>query len=282
MNSSNWDNLRFVLTVAETGSVSAAARQLGVTHATVLRRVAAFEEAHGGAVFHKSARGYEILPDRLRVIEAAQDVARAMTGVRRAAEGSRIALQGPMRISSTDTLCVYVLPALAAHLQTSAPDLQVEVMSTNSHLDLSRLQADLTVRVALKLPDDLRGEQAGWLRFAVYARPDAPDFWLGLSGPLQKSLAAAWMAEHVPAEQISVQADSFLVLRNMAAQGLGRVLLPDFIQAEAHGLEKVAGYDLEMRVPIWVASHLDLSDSPRIREVQRASVAFLQNSVLVS
>ena len=60
MHSTNWDNLRFVLSVANHGSVSAAARALGVNHATVLRRVAAFEEDHGGAVFEKTATGYRI------------------------------------------------------------------------------------------------------------------------------------------------------------------------------------------------------------------------------
>ncbi|MBS0563422.1 MAG: LysR family transcriptional regulator, partial [Proteobacteria bacterium] len=70
----NWDDLRFVLAVIQEGSVSAAARVIGVNHATVLRRVAAFEAAHGLALFDKTARGYRIPPDRAQVIEAARDV----------------------------------------------------------------------------------------------------------------------------------------------------------------------------------------------------------------
>ncbi len=54
----NWDDLRYILAVAEHGSVSATARHLGVNHATVLRHVAAFEARHQIELFEKSARGY--------------------------------------------------------------------------------------------------------------------------------------------------------------------------------------------------------------------------------
>ncbi len=62
MHSDNWDDLRYVLAVAETGSVSGAARRLGVNHATVLRHVAAYEARHGIELFDKSARGYAVSP----------------------------------------------------------------------------------------------------------------------------------------------------------------------------------------------------------------------------
>ena len=57
MHNDNWDDLKFVLSVAETGSVSGAARRLGVNHATVLRRISAFEDAHGAEVFERSQQG---------------------------------------------------------------------------------------------------------------------------------------------------------------------------------------------------------------------------------
>ena len=95
MHSANWDNLRFVLSVAEHGSVSGAAKALGINHATVLRRVAAFEEAHGGPVFEKTATGYRVLPDRARVIEAAREVANAVLSVERLMHGARAPVRAP-------------------------------------------------------------------------------------------------------------------------------------------------------------------------------------------
>ena len=83
MHRANWDDLRYVLAVSTTGSLSGAARQLGVNHATVLRHVTAFEDAHGGPVFERTAQGYELLSDRARVIDAAREVANAMHSVER-------------------------------------------------------------------------------------------------------------------------------------------------------------------------------------------------------
>mgnify|MGYP000580855527 CR=1 FL=1 len=85
MHNDNWDDLRFVLAVAEAGTVSGAARVLGVNHATVLRRIAAFEERHGAPVFQRTQQGYVIRPDMLQVIEAAQEAGAAMRGAERGA-----------------------------------------------------------------------------------------------------------------------------------------------------------------------------------------------------
>ena len=70
----DWDDLRMILAVAEAGSVSAAARGLGVNHATVLRRIAAFERATGIELFDKTARGYTVPEDRQRIVEAIGEV----------------------------------------------------------------------------------------------------------------------------------------------------------------------------------------------------------------
>ena len=70
MHNLSWDNLRYVLSVIEAGSVSAAARRLGVNHATVLRRIAAFETSYGGAVFDKSANGYQLMPGKEKLAQA--------------------------------------------------------------------------------------------------------------------------------------------------------------------------------------------------------------------
>ena len=93
----NWDDLRFILAVAETGSVSAAARKLGVNHATVLRRVSAYEERQGIDIFDKTSRGYRVIEDRLRVITAAREVENAIQAVDRAVQGTQAPLQGKVK-----------------------------------------------------------------------------------------------------------------------------------------------------------------------------------------
>lgn len=269
----NWDDLRYVLAVADEGSVSAAARALGVTHATVLRHVATFEAENGGPVFDKNPSGYTVMPSRMRVIEAARDVAHGMATVARLAQGGQAPGRGRIRISSTDSLCQVVLPGLATHLAKSG--VEVELLSSNQHADLGRLQADLSIRPTLRLPDEMAGDIVAAMRFSVYGVADAPADWLGLGGPLNRSLPAKWMDDNTDPARIVARADSFLVLARMAAQGVGRAILPDFVGDATAGLVRL-GAGPDEPVPLWVASHVDLYDTQRIRAARGGVLRYLR------
>ncbi len=269
----NWDDLRYVLAVAEQGSVSGASRVLGVNHATVLRRIAAFEERHGVELFDKSARGYAIPVDRLRIIDAAREVENAMLAVDRVIQGAQVPLRGVVRVTSTDTFCTAILPDMLARWQRQQDELRIELLSTNAHLDLSRLHADVAVRPTLQLSEDLTGEVAAKLAFEVYeAAGGGPDKWLGLSGALARSLVAVWLADRAGTEPAAGAADSFVTLREMAAAGIGRAILPCVLGDADPRLSRVAGILPGLAVDIWVASHVDLADVPRIRAVRRLLV----------
>lgn len=258
----NWDDLRYVLAVAETGSVSKAARELGVNHATVIRRVGAFEEAHGTLIFERSSTGYAVLAAQLHVIERARTAARAMDGVARALSGG--AGPGPQcfRITSTDTFCFTVLPPILARLQRAG--FNGELHAANHHVDLGRLAADISVRPAARLPHDLTGTEAAMLGFAAYRAPGGAQTWLGLRGALGRASAQGWLEAQVPNEEMEGGSDSFITLREMAAAGMGTALLP-CILGDGDGRLKRLPLDLaSLSVPIWVASHVDLADAPRL------------------
>lgn len=275
-NRENWDDLRFVLAVAGAGSVSGAARQLGVNHATVLRRIAAYEDRHGVEIFDKTARGYAIADDRLRVIDAAREVETAVRAVESTIRGSQAPLRGVVRVTSTDTFCHVVLPATLARLQGQADELRIDLLSTNAHLDLSRLHADITVRPTQSLGDDLAGEVAAKMGFDVYgAAGSAGESWLGLSGSLGRSRVAEWMASQLPGSTIVGSADSFLTLRELVAAGIGQAILPCVLGDDDARLQRRRGILPDLSVDVWVASHNDLLDVPRIRAVRQLLVAAL-------
>lgn len=280
MHKSNWDNLRFVLSVAESGSVNAAARALGVNHATVLRRIAAFEADHGGPVFDRTLAGYRVLPGRANVIEAAREVESAVMSVGRLMQGARAPLRGVVRISSTDSFCQELLPAFAAEVQSSAPELRIELMSSNAHLDFARMQADIAVRPAQSLPDDLTGEVAARLTFRAFAgaQTGGEPPWLGLTGPLVRALPGRWMAANVPPETIGAGADSFLVLRRMIRAGMGAAPLPAFLGTGDPALVPRSDLMPDLSVPVWVAGFGELRDVPRIRVTMARLRGFLERN----
>lgn len=270
MHSANWDDLKYVLAVAEAGSVSAAAKTLGVNHATVLRRINAWEEAFGAQVFERSAQGYRLRPDKAAVIEAARAADVAMQSVARLMGDGSHGLGQSIRLTSVDSLCVSVLaPALPGVAAKLAPD-RLMLLSSNDRLDLARLQADLCLRPTDKLPEDMQGEIVGQLAFGLYQAPEAPKVWLGLAGALGRSGPAKWLTSHVPRARILAASDSFVALRGMALAGAGRTILPCILGDTCPGLERVPGDFPDMTVPLWLACHRDLAKVPRMVRAQRA------------
>lgn len=274
MTRENWDDLRFVLAVAEEGSVNGAARRLGVNHATVLRRIAAYEAAAGLAVFDRLVRGYSVPAPMRRVIDAIREVDRAVQGVGRALRGAAAPLSGEVRVTSTDSLCQCVLAPVIARLRRLSPDLTIELLSSNDRLDLGRTHADITVRPAPTLPDELVGEVAAVLGFGLFRKRGATgDGWLGVSGQASRTVAGRWIERNVDAARIVASADSFVVLRDLAAEGFGLAVMPDFLGAEHPALERIEGVLPDLAVNVWVASHSDLSDIPRIAGARQLLVA---------
>ena len=278
MHNPNWDNLRYVLAVVDNGSVSSAARVLGVNHATVLRRVAAFEDDFGGAVFDKKASGYRLLPERATLLEAVKDVESSILSVQRMMQSANTSLRGLVRIASTDSISLLLLPNISAKLQSEFSELRIEVLSDNGHLDFARMQADIFVRPAASLPENMTGDKACDLEFRAYSTPDAPDKWLALLGPLSGSVAATWMSENIPKDKASAGSNSFLVLREMARLGMGIAILPEFVGEVTPDLIHQADMMPAITVPIWVGSHADLSDAPRIRTVKKRIVECLNET----
>ncbi|GAA3877166.1 LysR family transcriptional regulator [Celeribacter arenosi] len=271
MHRPNWDDYRFVLSVARTGSVSGAARELGVNHATVLRRVAGIEQRLGVQLFDKSVRGYEISADKLRIIEAAREVEAAVGAVERLARVGEAPLAGVIRLTSTDTFCHVVLPPIVAKLASQERGLSFELLSTNAHLDLARLHADVTIRPTFKLPEDLHGEMAAYLGVGYYTRADAPeDHWIGTAGSIARSHITQKLHDVLDSMNVKITAaaDSFLTLRTLAEAGMGRTLLPCVLGDASPTLVRFEGPVEIAPVPVFVASHIDLADAPRMRQAR--------------
>lgn len=269
MHNVNWDDLRIVLAVADAGSVNAAARRLGVNHATVLRRLANFETAAKVSLFQKSARGYRVDPSAHAVITALRSVERSVEGFDRVVAGQERDLEGIVRITSTDSLCQTILPPIIRDIHARHPGLSVELLATNARLNLSKLDADITIRPARSLPGDLVGDRVATMSFQVYCArgysKEAPqkDRWLAPGELLGRSPVGVW-AQSIPEEQIVARADSFVTLARLAATGLGLTMIPSILGDAAEDLERAPGHPHQQETGLWVASHPDLRRTPRI------------------
>lgn len=276
MNKTNWDDIRFVLAVRRHGSLNAAAAALRVTHATVLRRVAAFEERHDCLLFRKTMSGYVPRPEAQQIFSAMEKIEDAVLSLDRTIAGTDQSPAGRVRIASTDSLCQIVLPSILQRISNKFSGIKCTLLSSNSHHDLSRLTADMVVRPSPGLDASLTGQIAGELAFGVYHNGDGNLKWLALQGALDKSVPAQWMADHVHPEEISSGADSFLVLGQMAASGSGKAFLPTFVGDAEPRLQRDLQASPPLAVPLWVATLEEIAQTPRFALVQDLLVKHLK------
>lgn len=271
-----WDDLQFILAVAERGSLSAAARELGVNHATVLRRVSSFENAYQVKLFERRATGYVLTAESRHVLTSLRDIESSVEELERSIKGLGSPFEGRIRITSTDTFCQLILMKHICRLQSEYPDIEIDLSSTNSRVNLAQLDADITIRPAVQLSDDLIGEAVCGLAFKVYGTPSylrknqSSDYgahsWLGISELLSRSPVGAWQNATIP-DSIVFRADSFLTLRDAAECGLGLSLMPCFVGDLSDILIPARQFPVSLDTAVWVAAHKDMADSPRMRSL---------------
>ncbi|SKB75488.1 DNA-binding transcriptional regulator, LysR family [Sphingopyxis flava] len=273
----DWSDLQFILAVADRGSLGAAARTLGVNHTTVLRRIQAFEKAHGVRLFDRLPSGHALTGAG----EAAQDIARSIAELVEELEG-RIAgedlrLEGTLRIATTDTLMASILPGILAAFQKEHPAVEMDVSVGSDLANLGKREADVAIRVTAAPQETLIGRKIGVVAMAVYrtAADEAPlaqmpallsEKWVALSGDLAGTSVGRWMRANVGEGQIACRIDNFISLAQAAAAGMGLAALPVYLGDYAPGLRR-ASAPIHLRpIPsLWILSHRDLKRSAKVR-----------------
>jgi DNA-binding transcriptional LysR family regulator len=272
----DWDNLRYVLAVANAGSLASAARLLDVNHTTVLRRVSAFEKRLGLRLFERLPTGYVLTAGGEELIAAARRIDDTVTTLERTLAGQDLRLSGTVRVTTTDTLMGSILPEILAAFRAAHSGIQVEVALSNLMVNLTKRDADLAIRPAKDPPETLIGRRIAKIAFAVYGSPlylakrrSADDLaahqWVGPDDSLGGTSVAAWMRSKLPESEITLRADSLLGLRQAARAGLGLAALPCYLGDTSPDLVCVHRPITAMETALWILTHEDLRHTVRIR-----------------
>jgi DNA-binding transcriptional LysR family regulator len=146
MDKLDWNQLRAFLETAETGSLSAAARKLGLTQPTLSRQVAAIEARMGVTLFERVGKAMALTPTGLDLLGHARAMGSAAEALGLAATGRAQAVAGVVVVSASDAVAAYLLPPLVRQLRKQQPSIVIEVISSNTLSDLLRREADIAVR----------------------------------------------------------------------------------------------------------------------------------------
>lgn len=264
----DWDDLRYILAVAEHGSLAAAARALRVNHTTVLRRVHGFEAARGVRLFDRLPGGYALTPGGEAMLAAARAMRQVVDDLERQVTGQDARLDGTLRVTTADTLMEGVVPALLATFRGAHPGIGLEVTVGNAMADLSRRDADVAIRPTSRPPEALVGRRVCAIAYLLYRAADVADDagWIAPDDSLASSAIGRWARRHLDPARVILRTDSLVAMRNAAQAGLGVAALPAYLGDIAHGLVRcLPDHATPAPTDLWLLTHADLRHTARIR-----------------
>lgn len=267
MHRMSWNDLQYVHAVAEHGSLSAAARELGVNHSTVQRRITLLEADTGIKLFERGRNGYRLRPEGRDVLASLRLMQTAAGRIGRSLAISGKGVSGVFRLATTDSVANILLPKYLELLRNVHPNAHVEIVVSNTPTDMSHPVAEISIRAAHNLPPELDGEHAGDVTFQIFGAPEYLEInpgntieahhWLGVMPNFAQSTAGAWQASNI-ADGPDFTADSFLTLASLAERGLGLAMLPAFVGRKSSILERAPHFPVGPNIGLWVAAHRDL------------------------
>jgi DNA-binding transcriptional LysR family regulator len=285
----DWERQRAFLAVIDTGSLSAAARQLGAAQPTVRRRIEDLEAQLGVALFTRSPSGLTPTALARDLAQHARAMAMAAASLARAASAEAEAASGVVRITASEVVGMEVLPAILARLREDHPALVFELALTNRSEDLLRREADIAVRMVRPTQEALVAKRIGNIGLGMHAHKRLLDAWgrpatleearrlplIGYESETVGVRAVKAMGLDLRVEEFSFRSDNDVAQLQAIRAGLGLGVCQLGLAARDPMLERVLADSFHYDLETFVVTHEDLKDVRRVRLVFDALVAGL-------
>jgi len=284
----NWDDLRYFLAVARSGTLSAAAESLGTDHTTVARRVQRLEEQLAETVFYRSSTGYSLTPAG----EKLQPIAEAMEAGFIAAASTQSAnpvVSGTVRIGAPDGFGTWFLAQRIHKLTTLHPKLEIELLVTARVFSLTKREADMVI--SLSAPEHLRvvSRRITDYRLMVYASRDylahhpkitqQSDFvkhdFIGYIEDMLFTTELNYLSAIGTGIRARIRSTNLIAQVNATLAGSGLCVLPSFIARTYPELVPVLPEKVALRRSYFMHVHEDNSKAANVR----AAATFIATEV---
>jgi DNA-binding transcriptional LysR family regulator len=276
----DWNLARAFLVTAEEGSLSAAARALGLTQPTLSRQVAGLEEELGVTLFERVGRGLELTPSGAELLEQVRAMGDAAGNLKLTAVGQSITIEGTICISATDLVTNLVMPILVQKLRRLYPDITVELIASNTLSDLKRREADIAIRALEPADPDLIARKIGNVTGHMYASEQYLE-QIGVPQSVEDLIDADFICDksemfmnimagcgvNLTQRNFPVSTESVITQWELVKRGLGIALLPDQLAGTEPRFHKVLPDLQPFKGPLWLVVHKELRTSRRVRVV---------------
>lgn len=284
----DWDDLRFFIAVARSGSTLAASRALSVSQATVSRRIAAFEDRVAILLFDRTPTGYTLTPRGEELLVEAEGVEASIRLVESHLEAHKRHIVGDVRVTTVESAAsTWVIPMLA-RLRIQHPDIRVDLETSDAFLDVAAGEADIAVRFGNR-PDDPRlvARHLADMEECIYAsrdmaiqlgRPAVPAELakfpiIASSRPRERF--EMWISDHIPGARIAHRINSLSGEFAAARAGLGAAMLPCLMGDAAKDLVRLLPPIESLRTPCWLIT----TDRARKRPPVRIVIDYLVEEI---
>ncbi len=293
MSALDWNAAKAFCATADSGSLSAAARKLGLTQPTMSRQVAALEKQLGVALFERIGKRLVLTENGRGLLDHARAMAAAADSMALAADGRSRDVGGRVVVSATDAISAYLLPEVLGHVRSCAPQVTVVVQATDSISDLRRREADIAIRHVRPTEPELVGRRIAELKAHFHASRG----WVAKNGLPQTAADIGQLEllgyeplgqfiDHLGKAGIDVREDQFRIVSSsavalweMTRAGLGVGMILSECAARMPELVRVLPSLPEIPVPVWLVTHRELQTSRRVRLVFDAIAESLRRAV---
>ncbi|PCJ14585.1 MAG: hypothetical protein COB04_14940 [Gammaproteobacteria bacterium] len=271
----DWENLRYFMSVARQGTLTGAAKELGVSHSTVLRRIEQFERALGTTLFKKLQRGYELSHAGEQLFTNSKGIEGNIDKVLSQVSGQYDVVAGKLRISQPEVGLVNMHPVYAEYARLH-PEITFEIYSTIEMHNLSQQEVDIALRfypVSAAPPDLLVGRCLGAISTRVYASRAYIDGlkkdhtlhdYSWISWMTERGSAEGWLRDNVINPRIVLRTDSVLDVLGAVRNDMGAAILPTHEGDRYPELIPLLNNKIVFDNRLWLLTHRDLRNSERV------------------
>lgn len=277
----DWNHVRSFLATVEEGSLSAGARVLGVTQPTLSRQITALEQSLGITLFERGHRSSELTASGLELVEHVRAMYNAATHISLTASGQSQTIKGHVKLTCTNNVATYHLPPILKRLRMKAPEIEIELVTSNDVRDLKKREADIAIRHGRPEQLDLIAKLLGEATGTFYAsteyldrmgRPkslsefSAHDF-IGFESATLLIPHFKAMGIHVTRDNFKIYSESGTAIIGLVRQGLGIAILSENDVSDMPELEPILPDVATIPISFWLVTHRELHTSRRIRLV---------------
>lgn len=270
----NWENLRHLAALARGGTLSSAARQLGVEHATVARRITALEAELGLKLVDRRGHKLQLTRDGERIAAIALRIESETLAAERIALASRSSLSGTVTLSLPPALAAAKLAGPLAMLQAQHPGLILKIIGETRTASLEQREADIAVRLSRPSGKELAIVRLASIPFHFYTSPaylaNTPaQAWcfIAFDKSMDDSAQTHCIRTFAAGRPIHFFANTSELQQAAARAGAGIAILPEYIAAHDPGLVALKEPATLLTREAWLAVHNDLRSVPVVRAV---------------